>query len=244
MRLSDVAWSSAVHRAHAPGIEAPRPAQQGGAFSRLYREVDADVRRFIQLGGGGPEIGSGITPEGAWQRLRSQRAVEPTPDAAAIAGGAADRSVQARFLSGISNWADEAAERLGVSGQLVAAHAALESGWGQKPLRGADGASSHNLFGIKATGHWRGDAIEAMTTEHEGGVEHRRTERFRSYPDLGSAFQDYARLLLDNPRYRAALNTGNDAEAFAQGLARGGYATDPDYARKLVQVARQIQSGD
>ena len=48
-------------------------------------------------------------------------------------------------------------------------------------------------------------------------------------------------MLLDNPRYRAALNTGANAGAFAQGLARGGYATDPDYATKLTQLATRLQ---
>ena len=47
--------------------------------------------------------------------------------------------------------------------------------------------------------------------------------------------------MLDNPRYRAALNPGADAGAFAQGLARGGYATDPNYAAKLTQLATRLQ---
>jgi len=46
------------------------------------------------------------------------------------------------------------------------------------------------------------------------------------------------------PRYRGALNVGSDARAFAQGLARGGYATDPAYADKLARVAARLQSRD
>ena len=60
--------------------------------------------------------------------------------------------------------------------------------------------------------------------------------------DRASAFRDYAQLLATNPRYRAALNAGGDARAFAQGLAQGGYATDPAYAEKLAHVATRIQS--
>jgi flagellar protein FlgJ len=48
-------------------------------------------------------------------------------------------------------------------------------------------------------------------------------------------------VLLDNPRYRAA--TGSDAGAFAQGLARGGYATDPHYAAKLTSWRRAAAHG-
>ena len=82
---------------------------------------------------------------------------------------------------------------------------------------------------------------QALTTEHVDGANVKKVEPFRSYADPASGFRDYAQLLLDNPRYRAALNTGSDARAFAQGLARGGYATDPGYADKLARVAARIQ---
>ncbi len=51
---------------------------------------------------------------------------------------------------------------------------------------------------------------------------------------------DYVRVLRDNPRYAAALNTGTDVRAFATALQKGGYATDPEYANKLVSVAAQL----
>ncbi len=47
-------------------------------------------------------------------------------------------------------------------------------------------------------------------------------------------------MIRDNPRYASALNTGSDVQAFANALQRGGYATDPDYARKLVTVAAEV----
>jgi len=149
---------------------------------------------------------------------------------------------QRQFLDMIRPHAREAARRLGVAPELVAAQAALESGWGQRPLRDRDGADTHNLFGIKAGSSWRGEIAEVLTTEFENGVAVKRTERFRSYSDLAEAFQDFTRLLLNAPRYRMALNTGNDAAAYAQALVKGGYATDPAYADKLVSVARGLQS--
>jgi flagellar protein FlgJ len=48
-------------------------------------------------------------------------------------------------------------------------------------------------------------------------------------------------MLIDNPRFRGALGAGNDAQAFAAGLAKGGYATDPSYAAKLTRLAGKLQ---
>jgi flagellar protein FlgJ len=52
--------------------------------------------------------------------------------------------------------------------------------------------------------------------------------------------RDYASLLGTNSRYASVRNTGSDITAFAAGLQRAGYATDPDYAKKLTAVAAQL----
>ena len=203
------------------------PSGRGHGFNALFAQVQGDVQDFIEHGAA-PSMPPAalLTPEG--QRVR---------DAVSASAGVDGPS---SFVADIAPAAEEAARRLGVAPELVVAHAALESGWGRKPLVQADGRSTHNLFGIKATGNWQGDVAEARTTEFHGGVPVGRTERFRSYPDQAAAFRDYAQLLLDNPRYRDALNTGSDARAFAEGLARGGYATDPAYAAKLAGVAQRL----
>lgn len=151
---------------------------------------------------------------------------------------------QRSFLDRVRPLAQEAGDRLGVAPELVLAQAALESGWGSRPLRDEHGTDTHNLFGIKAGSAWQGAVAEVLTTEFDGGVAVKTNERFRSYPDHASAFQDFTRLLLNAPRYRTALNAGADAEAYARGLVKGGYATDPAYADKLVRLARGLQSGD
>lgn len=237
MRLPDAGLASMAAANAANMGMAVRPAGQGGGFSRLWSEVNAEVRHFIEHGGSG--AGEAVSVEGAWRRWQLEQSAATQASAAPVSVDERDR-----FLAEVGAQANEAASQLGVSPELVLAHAALESGWGKRPLRNADGSDSHNLFGIKADANWRGAALDAMTTEHENGVDEHRRERFRSYPDVGAAMNDYARLLRNNPRYQEALNAGGDAVAFAQGLARGGYATDPDYARKLVQVARQLQSRD
>ena len=141
------------------------------------------------------------------------------------------------FIQSMLNHAAPAARAIGVEPQLIVAHAALESGWGKRNIKNADGSNSHNLFGIKATGNWKGATTDVLTTEYVDGVAQKRVERFRSYPSYSHAFADYARLLSTNSRYQDALNKGADAVGFARALAKGGYATDPNYAAKLSQVA-------
>jgi flagellar protein FlgJ len=221
-------------------------SSSSGNFASTFRQVQQDVATFISHGGGG--FGDAAPSPSASQALslqamalqRSSGAIDGA-NAGANAGGI-DSDLQKQFLASIKPWAEETGQKLGVSPDVVAAHAALESGWGQQPLR-KGGADTNNLFGIKAGGNWQGAVAAATTTEYEQGAMLKKTERFRSYPDTASAFRDYADLLSSNPRYQAALNTGNDARAFATGLARGGYATDPAYADKLSKLAAQVQRG-
>ena len=67
-----------------------------------------------------------------------------------------------------------------------------------------------------------------------------QSQPFRQYADLDATFSDYVRLLAHSPRYEAALRSCDDVQAFAGALAQGGYATDPQYAQKLVRISRQI----
>ena len=207
-----------------------------GSFGSVFQQVQGEVARFIEQGGGSATT---LNPQGRAYLEQSQ----PVNVLGSINQGGEIGEVQQQFLASIKPWTQETGARLGVAPEIVAAHAALESGWGQRPLRQGTGADTNNLFGIKAGGKWQGEVASNVTTEYEAGsgTALKKTERFRSYPDQGSAFRDYAQVLLDNPRYRGALNTGSDAHAFAQGLARGGYATDPNYAAKLTQLATRLQ---
>jgi len=208
----------------------------GGNFGGVFNEVQGEVADFIQNGGGAWTSSATLSAEGrVWAARTSETAN------ALIGDGNASTDQQA-FLESIAPWAREAADKLGVAPELVSAHAALESGWGQRPLKNADGSSTHNLFGIKAGSTWRGDVADAGTTEYVGGAAVKTSARFRAYPDQASAFRDYAQMLIDNPRFRGALGTGSDAHAFASGLAKGGYATDPAYAAKLSRLAGKLQA--
>ncbi|MDR0233870.1 MAG: flagellar assembly peptidoglycan hydrolase FlgJ [Zoogloeaceae bacterium] len=129
----------------------------------------------------------------------------------------------------------EASRRTGIPPQFLIAHAALESGWGRRDIKNADGSPSHNLFGIKAQGSWQGKSVEVTTTEYVDGAPMKEKARFRAYDSYAEAFSDYARLLADNPRYGGVIGSQNGTE-FARRLQQAGYATDPKYAEKLSAI--------
>ena len=143
------------------------------------------------------------------------------------------------FISRIYNGLQRASSLIGVSPKAIAAHAALESGWGKREIRDANGRNSYNLFGIKAGDGWQGKVAEITTTEYVNGNPVKQVDKFRAYDSYEDAFADYAKLLASNERYGQALNKGADVTGFALALQRGGYATDPNYALKLTQVAKQ-----
>ena len=157
---------------------------------------------------------------------------------APASGGLLPRGVQA-FIDKLKPHAEAVAKAMGVPATYLVAQAGLETGWGRSLPKASDGSTSHNLFGIKAGTHWKGAVVEAPTTEYVNGRAVHTVERFRAYGSFTEAFQDFANLLRGSPRYANALAQAQDPNAYAAGLQRAGYATDPLYGAKL---ARAIQS--
>ena len=60
--------------------------------------------------------------------------------------------------------------------------------------------------------------------------------KFRAYDSYEDSFKDYARLISESPRYAKVKTQTGSAHAFASGLQKAGYATDPDYAAKLSRA--------
>ena len=167
------------------------------------------------------------------------QAMQTTAGGDATSPGAMDPGMRkARFLQAMRPHAEAAARTTGLPADFILAHAALESGWGAREIRGQDGRASHNLFGIKAGGAWTGPSVETQTTEYRHGLPVKLSDRFRAYDDYAQAFGDYAKLLLT--RYGDAIRAGTDADTFARALAAGGYATDPAYAGKLRGVIASV----
>lgn len=132
---------------------------------------------------------------------------------------------------------EPAAKALGVSPRILLAQAALETGWGQHMPELKPGQSSHNLFGIKTHGSWSGPAAEASTQEYRQGQMRREQAEFRGYQGFADAVTDYVHFVRNQPRYADALNHGGSDQHYIEGLAKAGYATDPDYAARVLQVA-------
>jgi peptidoglycan hydrolase FlgJ len=172
-------------------------------------------------------------------RLSSARrtSLSSAASTSSTTASAADRKA---FVSALWPQACAAGRQLGVAPQSLIAQAALETHWGCAIPQDTSGRSSNNLFGMKATGGWQGADVTASTHEVAEGATRGVAAQFRAYGSATQSFEDYVGLLKGDPRYSGALGTGNDVQAFASALQRGGYATDPDYARKITAVAHEV----
>lgn len=146
------------------------------------------------------------------------------------------------FVATMLPMAEQAAKRIGIDPRYLVAQAALETGWGKSVMRNTDGSSSHNLFGIKATGSWQGGEARAITSEFRDGQFVKETAAFRSYDSYQDSFHDLVSLLQNNSRYQDAVKSADNPEQFVRELQKAGYATDPNYASKISQIARQMKS--
>jgi flagellar protein FlgJ len=143
-----------------------------------------------------------------------------------------------QFVSQIFPAIQRAAQALGVNPFAMLAQAVLETGWGKRMARAADGTPSHNMFGIKADDAWDGARVAADTVEFSGGLATHRRTAFRAYGSIEESVNDFARLLGSSPRYRDAVAGGENAEAYIEAIGKSGYATDPRYADKLNDIMK------
>ena len=149
-----------------------------------------------------------------------------------VSGG----SRQAGFVAKHTAAANAVAVESGIPASYMIGQAGHETGWGKSEIRHADGSPSFNLFGIKATGGWKGKVAEVTTTEYVNGEARKVKARFRAYESYEDAFRDYARLIGNSPRYEKVMARLDSVQGFATGLQKAGYATDPQYAAKLSRA--------
>jgi flagellum-specific peptidoglycan hydrolase FlgJ len=117
----------------------------------------------------------------------------------------------------------------GVPASITVSQAALESGWGESGLA----KKANNLFGIKADILWRGETVTLDTKEFIRGQWVVVPAKWRKYPTWQVSVDDHAAFLKRNPRYKDCFLCVS-AQTFARALLKAGYATDPDYADKLI----------
>jgi flagellar protein FlgJ len=226
------------------GSDAETPLEPVSGVSGL-KEVSRPV--VVDTGPAQPLITQSAT--GPIVRLQGAVPVQALVDTSGLAGEGALVSNMSdekwrpetpeEFIRDLLPHARKGAAELGVKAGVLIAQAALETGWGQKVIRHADGRSSFNLFGIKADAGWSGDKVTVATLEYEDGLAAKQRAAFRSYDSLAGAVSGYVDFLRSNPRYQGALEQAADPNAYLDGLKAAGYATDPAYAEKIKAIMNQ-----
>lgn len=148
-------------------------------------------------------------------------------------------SFKEEFTAPLQFHAERSAERLGTSPNAVLAIAALETGWGRKMLKNQEGESTNNYFGIKASTtdvHYS----ENLTTEYLSNGPQKVQARFKAYNSAADSIDGFADFIIENPRYAKAIEHAADPERFLTELQKAGYATDPQYAEKAINILHQI----
>ncbi|AZG16263.1 flagellar assembly peptidoglycan hydrolase FlgJ [Cupriavidus pauculus] len=236
--------------ARATGTQLP-PTMGGAGGITGASARDAQLAQLLDSRGatdadGPPPVGTTL-PGAAWNPTAGLRQYQSQADwqgnGQTQLGQLPDDSPEhiSNFVNRLAEPAMAASRASGVPAKLIVGQAALESGWGRREIRNADGTSSFNVFGIKAGANWKGPTTEILTTEYVDGQPQKVRAKFRAYGSYEEACNDYARLISNNPRYAGVVSAANAEEA-AHGLQRAGYATDPAYGEKLVRIMRKVST--
>lgn len=128
-----------------------------------------------------------------------------------------------------------AQEKYGVPASITLGQIILESS-GNNP-GGLSGLAykAKNLFGIKAGNSWRGKTYSAKTGEYGSGGYYNTTSAFRAYDSFAESIDDHGKLLA-SPHYQKYLKGVTNYKEYAKGIKAAGYATDPNYASKLISI--------
>lgn len=161
---------------------------------------------------------------------RLPRRITKKPDEKSLFSSAKD------FISSLWEDAKSAASTLNVHPGVLLAQAALETDWGKKIIKHGDGASTKNLFNIKADKHWDKDSSQVTTLEQQGDILVKQQAKFKSYESFAESFKDYVKLITQNKRYSSIKDHGGDPKTFIEGLQNAGYATDSEYANKVLAI--------
>ncbi|OYU43786.1 MAG: flagellar assembly peptidoglycan hydrolase FlgJ [Burkholderiales bacterium PBB4] len=205
--------------------------QPGGLSDLIAQQL---TRQMATTAADKANTATAETPSTVSLGKRSASAAAPTGTAPKLSKGPTES--QTSFVRQHNQAASEAERATGIPASFMLGQAGHETGWGKREIKSADGTNSFNLFGIKAGGSWKGKVAEVTTTEYVDGVAKKQVAKFRAYDSYADAFKDYARLMSDSPRYAKAMQATSSPQAFASGLQRAGYATDPEYASKLSRA--------
>lgn len=202
--------------------------------------IQADSTRLSHLRSGvGPD--ARIVDASSLTALIKKLAGSNSVDRVAAAVRGAPQHIS-EFVNKMRDAVQVASAETGVPAKLIMSQAALESGWGKREILLDNGQTSHNLFGIKATGSWKGKVTNIMTSEFVNGKMVKMKQPFRAYDSYADSLTDYARLISTSPRYESVLRASTAEEA-ARRVQEAGYATDPNYADKLISIMAYFDPG-
>lgn len=152
-------------------------------------------------------------------------------------GISAEEQKHLNFINTISPYAIELKNEYGILPSITIAQAIVESDWGESSLA----KNYNNYFGIKGDDPTNTKVLE--TKEYVNNEWETIYGRFRVYSDYKESMKDHAKLFVIgttwNPnQYQHVLSAQNYADA-ALALQTDGYATDPTYSQKIVEVIKQ-----
>lgn len=139
-----------------------------------------------------------------------------------------------KFLDDMDDYAIKIEEETGFKAEALLSQVALETGWGRYILS-KNGVSSNNLFNIKQ-GSWTGEVMTKRVHEYIKGKKVWVYDPFRKYANYGESFRDYCRLISVLTRYKKAYECRANAKQYIEAIAEAGYATDPNYAKKILKI--------
>jgi flagellum-specific peptidoglycan hydrolase FlgJ len=140
--------------------------------------------------------------------------------------------VVTNYVSQYKNIAMSNMKSYGIPASIILAQGILESGAGRGDL--AQNANNH--FGIKCHADWTGESVR-----HDDDASQ---ECFRKYAESGESFKDHALFLTGRDRYSSLFDLPkDDYQAWAKGLRKAGYATDPRYPEKLISYIERYNLG-
>ena len=201
--------------------------QPGGLSDLIAQQLK---RQMGMTGTGATEGAPAATPDAAIVKKVS------TSSNSGIQAYKQPTESQANFVRQHGKAASDVERAVGIPAGYLLGQAGHETGWGRREIKTASGDNSFNLFGIKAGSSWKGKVAEVTTTEYVDGVAKKQVAKFRAYDSYQESFKDYARMMSESPRYAKVMQATSTPQAFASGLQRAGYATDPEYAAKLSRA--------
>ncbi len=244
-RVAGMLWYEMLYSMNENGMSPDSLGAGGGEFQSMFLwnlaenhfgKYDSALLAAVtrQIGGNASEA-----PAATASAVPSPIAAPPEPSTTGSAADAATATAQTsasqppadmltqakNFVKSVWPQITQAAQNLGVPPVALLAQTALETGWGAA-------APGNNIFGMKASG---GEAGTVRAT-HEviDGVLTPQSASFRNYQSLNDSISDYVGLIQSG--FSSALGQST-VSGFAQALQAGGYATDTNYASKIINIA-------